>query len=329
MIDRDAITSLGRLGHYASALPTGADLRSLGEGGTPLLRLETLNRWVGMPNLWIKWEGTNPSGSFKDRLHAVGFSMARQFGFRRAFLGSTGNSGVAACAYGRRNGVDVSVRVHPLTPLESIERMKMLGGSVGPDIVGPEDSWPCTLLGPFCGRANPFGVEGYRTIAFETFAELGRVPDRFCVPVSGGDAIYGPWKGFSELFAWGMAGSVPRMTACQAAGADFAVRTLTLGLDRMAVVEPATDALSIADPTGSECIRSAVESSEGTAWSVDDSESAVAWSVLAQCGLLAEFASTVPIAALAKAVRMGQCDPEETVVAMVTSSYKKMRKRVA
>ena len=325
--DRDSLSGFGSLPRYSCALPCKEDLRTLGEGGTPLLRLESLNTWVGLPNLWIKWEGGNPTGSFKDRLHAVGIAMGRRLGFRTAFLSSTGNSGVAASAYGLRNGLSVRVRTHPLTPMVSRQAMRAYGAIAGNRVKEPPDSWPCTLMGTFAGRANPFGVEGYKTLAFEVAAQLGRVPDRFCVPVSGGDALYGPYKGFRELVAAGIYGTIPKMTACQSAGADFVVRTLRDGADAMVRLVPSTANLSIADPTGSECIRAAIMSSAGAAWSVEDRLSETAWQHLAAAGLLAENASVVPIAALAEACRQGVIDPEETVVAVVTSRFKKMRKR--
>jgi threonine synthase len=321
-VDRAALAGLGRLSRYVSALPTGADLRSLGEGGTPLLRIDALNRRLGFPNLWVKLESCNPTGSFKDRLHAVGMSMARQCGFGNAALGSTGNSGVAACAYGALNDVSVSVRMHPDAPSDSRSRVLRLGGELGVVEADGVAWWPSTLLGTFAGLSNPYGVEGYKTIAYELAAELGGSPDRVLVPVSGGDAIYGPWKGFRELRDWGLVDRLPRMVACQTVGADFAVRTLRDDLNSMAVVEPSTAALSIGDPTGSECIRTAVQQSGGCAFAIDDADAVAAQAWLAECGLLVELASAVPLGVLVGLVATGGIDRAETVVMVVTSGWK-------
>ena len=330
-IDSAMLRRVGRVWDYAPLLPFEGAATSLGEGNTPLLKIKSLNAALGLPNLWLKWEGISPTGSFKDRLHAVSMAVGRELGFERAVIVTTGNSGVAAAAYAVRNGMHLHAFVHPNTPAESRWKMERLGARV--TTVDAQTAiqvreqvaagaYPCTLLGTFAGPANPYGVEGYKTIAFEVAAQLGRAPDRLCVPVSGGDALYGPYKGFLELRALGLCDTLPQMTACQSDGADFIARTRRERRAAMAVVEPDTLALSIGDPTGSECIRAAIDGSDGAAWIASDAEILAAVELLARHGLLVEAASAAPVAALTQQARRGALDSEETVVAVLTATAK-------
>jgi len=141
-------------------------------------------------------------------------------------------------------------------------------------LVREEGFYPCTVSGTFAGPGNPYGVEGYKTIAFEVFGKLGRVPDRVCVPTSGGDALYGPYKGFCELRELGLTDRLPRMTSCQPAGANFIVQSRRRNLDHLVALEPQTFAISIGDPTGSQCILEAIQASDGDAW---DSRTTKSW----------------------------------------------------
>src|SRR5207245_11704222 len=132
--------------------------------------------------------------------------------------------------------------------------------------------YPSTVLGTYTGPANPYGVEGYKTIGFEIAAQLGRVPDRMCVPSSGGDVLYGPYKGFREMQALGLIDRLPKMTACQSTGANFIAESVRRGLDHLITVEPTTFAISIGDPTGSQCSLEAIHQTGGDAWDAPDDE---------------------------------------------------------
>jgi predicted small lipoprotein YifL len=179
---------------------------------------------------------------------------------------------------------------------------------------------PCSMLGTFAGPANPYGVEGYKTIAFEVAAQLGSAPDRMCVPTSGGDALYGPYKGFREMQALGLIERIPRMTACQPAGANFIVRALRQGMDRLPVVEPQTFAISIGDPTGSQCILEAIRATDGDAWDSSDEELLATMALLGRYGVCVEGASAAPVAALRRQAAAGRIDPQEQIVAVLTGT---------
>jgi threonine synthase len=334
----DSVRKAGRLWDYAALLPVRepGEVRCLGEGNTPLLRIDSLNREIGLPNLHLKLESVNPTGSFKDRLHSVTMTAARELGFNRAVLSTTGNSGAAAAAYAALNGVKLTAILNPKAPQEARRQMQLFGAVTAPQ--GGEDSdamppaqlmesltsdhgfYPCTLMGTFAGPANPYGVEGYKTIAFEVRAQLGRAPDRMCVPTSGGDALYGPHKGFLDMWKLGITDSLPRMTACQAEGAAFVVRSRLLGLNHIEPVEPNTVAISIGDPTGSEAILMAINESGGDAWDASDAEILDAMLLLGKYGICVEAASATPIAALRRQIWDGNIDPGESVVAVLTAS---------
>lgn len=336
--DRDAVARAGRLWEYASLLPVRDPLHAptLGEGGTPLLRIDVLNAELGLPNLYLKVETVNPTGSFKDRLHAVGIGVAREFGYARAAIVTTGNSGVACAAMCARAGIDLLVITDPLSSPEQRRLMRLFGARItvptkpGPVIVHAQalmeelvrrhNFYPCTVQGPYAGVGNPYGVEGYKTIAYEVAAQLGRAPDRMCVPTAGGDALYGPYRGFRDLLALGLIDALPKMTACQAEGANFAVRAVREGRDSFEALEPKTVALSIADPLGSGSILAAIRGSDGDAWDATDDELLDVVALLGRHGLCVEAASAAPVAAARKQAAAGVFDRNETIVAVLTGS---------
>ena len=180
--------------------------------------------------------------------------------------------------------------------------------------------YPCTVQGTYLGFGNPYGVEGYATIAYEVAAQLGGAPDRFLAPTAGGDALYGPFLGFKRLADVGLTRRIPRMTACQAEGADFAVRAVIAGADHFTPIEPDTEALSIADPVGSTSILRAIKVSSGTALGAPDEELFEVMAVLGRFGICVEAASAAPVAAVRRAVRTGELEATETMVALLTGT---------
>jgi threonine synthase len=257
-------------------------------------------------------------------------------GYGRAVITTTGNSGVACAAYASRFGIALLIVTDPRSSPEQRRLMRLFGAHItAPSQAGPVQPnavalmntlvrehgfYPCTLMGTFAGPGNPYGIEGYKTIAFEICAQLGRVPDRLCVPTSGGDALYGPFKGFRELRDLGLTDRVPHMVACQPVGANFVVQSLRSGLSHLATVEPETFAISIGDPTGSECILTAIRESNGDAWDAPDAEILEALALLGRHGICVEGAAAATLACLRRQVAAGTLDPEECIVALMTGS---------
>jgi threonine synthase len=157
------------------------------------------------------------------------------------------------------------------------------------------------VLSPGAGYSNPFGVEGFKTIAFEILQHLGRVPERVFVPVGSGDGIYGIWKGFRELRACGVVTTVPRMYGCQTSGANSLVRAF-LRRDRKItpLASTQTVASSLAELAVGEVALNAVYDSGGGAIEVSDDEALTERRRLARCGIALEPSSCVPLACLRK-----------------------------
>ncbi len=337
-VDRRVFEQRGRVWDYAPLLPLRdpSSALSLGEGLTPLVKVAGLNRDLGLPNLFLKLEYVNPTGSFKDRLHTVSMAVARDMGFTRATVTTTGNSGVACAAFAALNGISLNIFADPgASPIHK-SLMQLFGarvsvpGSAGPimstartlteTLVREHGFYPCTVLGTFAGPGNPYGVEGYKTIAFEVFGQLGFVPDSICVPTSGGDSLYGPFKGFRELCRLGLTDRLPRMIACQPAGANFIVQSLRDNLGYLPTIKPNTFAISIGDPTGSQCILNAIQASDGDAWDASDDEIRDAMALLGRYGICVEGASATPVAALRRQAAAGTINLKETIVAVLSGS---------
>jgi threonine synthase len=173
--------------------------------------------------------------------------------------------------------------------------------------------------------ASPFGVEGYKTIAYETVMQLdGRVPDRVYMPVAGGHGIYGIFKGFQELRSLGVVDRVPRMFGCQARGCNPFVRSFQAGHQEVTTVRnPDSIALSIRDETGGDCGLRAIYGSGGAAVDASDPEIVRGARLLARGGIAVEPSSAASVACLLNAARAGEIPARELVVCVVTGAASK------
>lgn len=213
----DPLANPSSIWAFASILPPiPAEARvSLGEGGTPLLRLPRDGQ-----SRWVKWEGTGPTLSYKDRFNAVNFSVARALGAAGVALISTGNAGLSATAYGAAAGMPVRVISTPAIPRIIRDQIIALGGEIR--LVDPTethaelrralgDGWlPGSRSVPAID-VTPFGSEGYKTIAYEIVGALGQAPAAVLTPVGGGDGISGIARGFEEMYAAGTIARMPRL----------------------------------------------------------------------------------------------------------------------
>lgn len=307
---------------------------SIGEGGTSLVHLARTGERMGAANLYAKNESQNPTWSQKDRLAAVAVSKALELGAKAITVSSTGNHAAATAAYAARAGLPCIVFTVASVP----ETMKVLMQAYGAIVVAmnsAEERWALMRQGieqhgwfPTGNTTNPpvgsvyYGLEGYKTIAFELYEQFGRkLPDVVLVPTSYGDIIYGIWKGFAELKALGITAAVPRMVAVEPLGP--LTKAVEDELDFPSTVPSrATPSFSTAAPASTLQALYAIRESGGGAVTVLDDDAILRDQLqLAQSeGLYVEAASVTSITALPQLLASGAVKPHETVVALLTST---------
>jgi threonine synthase len=321
----------GGVWRWRALLPRlGVEL-TLGEGRTPLLTSRVAGPTLGLGRLLLKYEGAGPTGSYKDRYQAVSIAAAKGLGFARVFCASTGNHGTAAAAYARLAGLGALVLLHEEAPTAFDEAIQCYGGTVGR--VPPDErdglmrelveaGWfPATCLAPL-PVPNPFGAEGYKTIAYELVEQIGGPPDAVVLPVGAGDGYYGVAKGFAELAALGLIATRPRMFAVQPAGADPLARAAAADAAEVVPLERVAPSLALSireAATGTHALR-AGRASGGTALAVEDAETLRAARLLADEGLIVDVASAAAVAGAARLARDGLVEAGQTVVALLTAS---------
>ena len=209
-------------------LPEAAPVVSLGEGNTLLLHLERTGARLGLSRLYLKDETRNPTWSYKDRLVATTKALAD--GANTVVVATTGNHGAAVAAYAAAAGMRCIALTLASVPLT----MKVLMQAYGAEVVAverPKDRWSLMRLAveewgwvPLSGLvdppigSNPFGIEGYKSIAYEIYEQVGGVPDVVVVPTAYGDGLAGIFRGFADLAALGHSESMPRLVAAEPLG---------------------------------------------------------------------------------------------------------------
>jgi threonine synthase len=296
---------------------------SLGEGATPLVRAERLGPAIGAPNLYLKVEGQNPTGSFKDRGMVVAVAKALEGGARAIVCASTGNTSASAAAYGAAAGLEVIV-VLPrgqtalgklLQALAAGARVIAVEGNFDDALrivraLAEQDEHPVTLV----NSVNPFRLEGQKTAAFEICDDLGRAPDILAIPVGNAGNITAYWAGFKEYVDARVTSAVPRMWGFQAEGAA----PLVLGR-RVERPETVATAIRIGDPASWEKAIAARDESGGRIEAVSDAEILAAYRDLARLeGIFCEPASAASVAGVRKLAAAGRVDPDDTVVCVLT-----------
>lgn len=314
---------------YRELLPVTGEPVTLQEGGTPLYHLKKLGEEMGLPHLYAKHEGMNPSGSFKDRGMTVGVSMAIQLGMKSVACASTGNTSASLAVYGARAGIPAVV----LLPAGKVAIGKVAQALMhGAKVISIRGNFDralemvhelCLSEGIYLlNSINPYRLEGQKTIGFEVVDQLGGVPDRFVLPVGNAGNISAVYKGLREFESLGFIDRLPMMTGIQAAGSAPVVRAIREGL---AVVEaemsPETvaTAIRIGAPVNAEKALVAIRETGGTAESVTDEEILCMQRDLARKeGIGVEPASAASVAGIRKLAEQGMLDRDETIVCVVT-----------
>jgi len=296
---------------------------SLGEGATPLVHLRRLGAELGLSNLHAKVEGTNPTGSFKDRGMVVAVAKAIEAGARSLICASTGNTSASAAAYGAAAGLEVVV----VLPKGAIALGKLLQALVaGARVVAIDDNFdralaivrelaarddhPITLV----NSINPHRIAGQKTAAFEVCDDLGRAPDMLAIPVGNAGNISAYWAGFTDYAMAGIVERRPRMLGFQAAGAA----PIVLGHP---VEHPDTvaSAIRIGNPASWSRATAARDESGGVIEAVTDDEILAAYRDVARLeGIFCEPSSAASLAGVAKLARVGKLDRDALIVAVLT-----------
>src|ERR671921_265085 len=312
----------GVIRKYRGWLPEIPDpaIASLGEGNTPLIEASTLSEKVEA-RLFLKFEGMNPTGSFKDRGMTVALSRAVAAGSRACVCASTGNTAAAASAYSARAGVSCFVVV-PAGKIALGKAVQVLAH--GAKIIQIEGNFDVALklsqraaeeLGnvSLVNSVNPDRIEGQKTASFEVCESLGCPPDALALPVGNAGNITAYWRGFKEWREAGLAETAPRMLGFQAEGAS----PLVTGQD-FESPETVASAIRIGAPASKEGALTAMRESGGLIESVTDAEILAAQEALArEEGVFCEPASAAGFAGLCKLAREGR-SPEGVVVSVLT-----------
>ncbi|MGD6851087.1 MAG: threonine synthase [Candidatus Bathyarchaeia archaeon] len=306
-------------------------LITLGEGGTGLHRSERLGTELGVKSLYIKNEGENPTGSFKDRGMTMGVTKAVELGARHVICASTGNTSASLAAYAARAGIRCTV----LIPSGKIAYGKlsqaMIHGAKVLQVKGNFDEALEFVLKLaekhkdiyLLNSINPFRIEGQKSLGFEICEQLNNeAPDRIIIPVGNAGNISAVWKGLTEFYQLGLIKKLPKMTGIQAAGSAPIAQAIKAGNDKITPVEnPETiaTAIRIGAPVSWKKAVNAIRESQGTAETVTDEEILDAQKTLARVeGIFVEPASASSIAGLKKLVCKGVVGADEKVVCITT-----------
>ena len=316
--------TLGLIRRYRDRLPAFDDdaIVSIGEGATPLIHAPRLGARLGV-DLHLKYEGLNPTGSFKDRGMTTALSAAKQDGARAVICASTGNTSASAAAYAARAGIRCVVVI----PGGKVALGKLAQAQVaGAQVVQIDGSFddalrmvrlmseehPITLV----NNLNPYRLEGQKTAAWEIIEDLGRQPEWMCLPVGNGGNITAYWRGYRESLERGDIAALPRMLGAQAEGSAAMVR----GED---VLQPETiaTAIRIGAPVRREEAGAAARDSGGGFAAASDRE-ILDWfgHVVRDEGVFCEPSSAASLAGLANARRDGLVPEGAEVVCVLTGN---------
>ena len=315
---------MGVIDSYADYLPVTENTPklSLGEGGTPLVRSSFIGPQLGIPDLYFKLEGCNPTGSFKDRGMVLAVAKAIENGYGKILCASTGNTSAAAAAYAASAGIESVV----LVPRGDVSQGKLSQAiAYGAKVIVIDGRFDTALsiaremVDTFnmclVNSVNPYRLEGQKTASFEIVDEIGLSPDELFIPVGNAGNITAYWKGFKEYDEKKQKG-VPRMMGFEAAGAAPIVLGRT-------VESPDTiaSAIRIGNPASWVSAEQARDESNGLIDTVTDEQIIESWKKLARSeGIFCEPASAASLAGLLKLVNNGTDLSDHRIVCVITGN---------
>jgi len=315
-----------RVWKYKNLIPVKIKPVSLNEGGTYLYKTNKLEEELGLKNVYVKHEGLNPSGSFKDRGMTVGVTKAKELRKKAIACASTGNTAASMAMYGAKG----DLKAYVLLPAGKVALGKVAQSLMhGARVIGIKGNFDKALeivrkvseIEDFylLNSVNPFRLEGQKTIAYEIVDEIG-VPDRLILPVGNAGNISAIYKGFKELKEIGLTDTVPKMTGIQAEGSNPIFTAVKEGKEDITPVtnpETVATAIRIGNPVNARKALRAIYESNGASFEVNDEEILNAQRFLASKeGIGVEPASAASIAGLRKIAN--EIDSDETIVCITT-----------
>ncbi len=320
---------------FAQLFPpvSAKNITTLGEGWTPFVKADSYGKLIGARDLWCKLEGSNPSGSFKDRAVSLEVSLVREWGKDGIFVPSSGNAAASVSTYAARAGMRALILIREDSTISKLGQISMYNPTIirVRNLYSTKDNLfralnrvqealPAWHNGFIWVPLNPLTVDSLKTIAYEIGAV--KVPDCVFVPTAGGDLLYGIYKGFAELYQLGFIERIPRMVAVQGENASPLVQAIDQGLDEVKEIESAeTVAGALRVNFGSMHPLLAVKESKGFGVSVTDDEIMAAQRDIARTeGIFAEISSCAALAAVRKAISEGKVSSDEKLAVILTGS---------
>lgn len=296
----------GLINRFREYLPVSekTPVITLNEGNTPLIKADNLAKKIGIEaEIYLKFEGCNPTGSFKDRGMTMAVSKAKEEGSGAIICASTGNTSASAAAYGAKGGLKTYVLIPDgYIALGKLSQAMMYGAEIiaiqgnfdeALEMVRKiSDNYPITLV----NSVNPYRIEGQKTGAFEVCEALGDAPDYHFIPVGNAGNITAYWKGYKEFYNLGKSKKLPKMMGFEAEGSAAIVKG-----ERIMKPETLATAIRIGNPASWKQAEAARDESNGMINYVTDEEIVQVYKLIASCeGVLAEPASAASVAGLIK-----------------------------
>lgn len=318
---------------YADFMPVDeAHKVSIQEGGTPLYKTEALGAAVDVHNAYVKFEGLNPTGSFKDRGMTVGVSHAKELGAKVVGCASTGNTSAALSAYASKAGMKCAV----FLPSGKVAMGKLAQALFfGAKVLSVDGNFDDALALArkmaderklyLLNSINPYRPEGQKSVMFEIWDQLGfEMPDRVILPVGNAANIWAVYKACMELKELGWIDKVPKLTGIQAAGAAPVANAFAEGATEFVPVgspETVATAIRIGNPVSGQKALKAIYDTKGYCATVTDDEIIAAQQLLGRKeGICVEPASAASVAGLKKLREMGIIEKDETVACICTGN---------
>lgn len=316
----------GLINKYKEYLPVSdkTPIITLNEGNTPLIKADNLAKKIGIEaEVYLKFEGSNPTGSFKDRGMTMAVSKAAEAGSNAIICASTGNTSAAAAAYGAKAGMKTFVLIPDgYIALGKLSQAMMYGANIIAingnfdealeRVVDISDKYPITMV----NSLNPYRIEGQKSGAFEIIEALGDAPDYHFIPVGNAGNITAYFKGYEEWLAINKSTHLPKMMGFEAEGAAAIVRG-----ERIMHPETLATAIRIGNPASWKQAERARDLSGGTIGSVTDEEIVEAYKMIASTeGILCEPASAASVAGLIKSNKAKAVKEGSKIVCILTGN---------